>query len=163
MKRMTILAGGAIAVAAVAGAAAAVASLSPAPDGTHALAPPTAVAGTAAGAASPLMEAANAARGEAVFRTCSACHTVGRGGADVDGPNLFGVVGARVAERRPRYGYTQALRDTGGAWTEARLAAWLTDPAAFAPGTAMHFPGLPDAQERADVIAYLKLQSPARR
>lgn len=110
---------------------------------------------TSAGAADP-------ARGASLFQTCSACHTIGRGGADVDGPNLYGVVGARIAGRRPRYGYTQALRDVGGVWTAPRLDAWLTSPAAFAPGTAMRFPGLPDARDRADVIAYLAAQGPSR-
>ena len=105
---------------------------------------------------------ADSARGAEVFRVCSACHTIGRGGPDVDGPNLYGVVGAPVAERRPRYGYTQVLRDVGGVWTEQRLEAWLTNPVAFAPGTAMHFAGLDDAKDRADVIAYLATQGPAR-
>ena len=106
---------------------------------------------------------ADAGRGSTVFRTCAACHSVGRGGPDVDGPNLYGVVGAPVAGRRPRYGYTQALRDVGGVWTERRLDAWLTDPASFAPGTAMHFAGLEDTGDRADVIAFLASQGPARK
>ncbi len=105
---------------------------------------------------------ADAARGAEVFRICSACHSIGRGGPDVDGPNLYGVVGAPIAERRPRYGYTQALRDVGGIWTVRRLDAWLTNPVAFAPGTAMHFAGLDDAKDRAAVIAYLATQGPVR-
>ncbi|WP_237477666.1 c-type cytochrome [Lichenibacterium dinghuense] len=144
MRRGLILAGGAAVVAIVAAAA-----LLPG-------APPHPAGASAAGGA------ADPGRGASVFGACSACHTVGRGGADVDGPNLYGVVGSRVAGRRPRYGYTQALRDAGGTWTEDRLSAWLTDPAAFAPGTAMHFAGLPDARDRADVIAFLATQAPAR-
>lgn len=131
-------------------------------DRTATTAPPrreTADAGDATGGLRP----ADAARGGAVFRTCAACHSVGRGGPDVDGPNLYGVVGAPVAERRPRYGYTQALRDVGGTWSAQRLEAWLRDPAAFAPGTAMHFAGLADAQDRADVIAFLATQGPTRK
>jgi cytochrome c len=117
-----------------------------------------AASGTTAGAP----RTADAARGAELFRTCAACHTVGRGGPDVDGPNLYGVVGAPVAERRPRYGYTQALRDAGGVWSAPRLDAWLKDPAAFAPGTAMRFAGLADARDRADVIAFLATQGPTR-
>lgn len=152
-----------IAIAAGAGllaaaGAVALAMLVPSPDG-----PPSRAAAAGTVDASGLLRAADPSRGGEVFRTCSACHTVGRGGADVDGPNLFGVVGSRVAGRRPRYGYTQALRDAGGTWTEARLDVWLTDPAAFAPGMAMHFPGLADPQERADVVAYLATQGPARK
>ncbi|WP_245501250.1 c-type cytochrome [Lichenibacterium minor] len=151
---MTLAAVGTAAVAVVAVAV----TLAPAPERAPPRSAPTEIGGRPDPGRS-----ADAGRGATVFRACSACHTIGRGGADVDGPNLYGVVGARVAERRPRYGYTQALRDSGGTWTEARLDAWLTDPAAFAPGTAMHFPGLPDAGERADVIAYLGAQGPARR
>ncbi len=155
MKRRTILVGSAVALL---GAFGAVAAMSPPSGGT-----PTGAVVAKAGAGPGILRAVDAGRGAELFRTCSACHTVGRGGADVDGPNLYGVVDARVAERRPRYGYTQALRDAGGIWTERRLDAWLTDPAAFAPGTAMHFPGLPDAEERGDVIAYLATQGPARK
>jgi cytochrome c len=115
-----------------------------------------------AGRATPVLAKADPARGAEVFRICSACHSIGRGGPDVDGPNLYGVVGAPIAERRPRYGYTQALRDIGGIWTEQRLDVWLTNPVAFAPGTAMHFAGLDDAKDRADVIAYLATQGPRK-
>ena len=39
---------------------------------------------------------------------------------------------------------------------DATLDAWLTNPKGFAPGTKMTFAGLSDAQERANIIAYLK-------
>ena len=153
MNRLTMLAGG--------GAFAALAALGVAALSQPARAPATIVVATAPAGVSAA-GAGDADHGEAVFRTCSACHTIGRGGADVDGPNLYGVVGARIAGRRPRYGYTQALRDLGGVWTGPRLDAWLTNPAAYAPGTAMHFAGLPDPRDRADVIAFLTTQGPSR-
>ena len=124
---------------------------------------PPGVDTTASGTKAGGPRTADAARGADLFRTCAACHSVGRGGPDVDGPNLYGVVGAPVAERRPRYGYTQALRDVGGVWTAQRLDAWLQSPAAFAPGTAMAFAGLADPRDRADVIAFLATQGPARK
>ena len=144
-------------LAAVLSAGAGAASLMTSPSAPPVAAIPAPVSGSTA--TGPRI--ADAGRGGTVFRTCAACHSVGRGGPDVDGPNLYGVVGAPVAGRRPRYGYTQALRDVGGIWTERRLDAWLTDPAAFAPGTAMHFAGLDDAGDRADVIAFLASQGPA--
>ena len=146
-------------LAAVLSAGAGAAVLMMAPSAPPVAAVPTTASGSAAAGA----RSADAGRGGTVFRTCAACHSVGRGGPDVDGPNLYGVVGAPVAGRRPRYGYTQALRDVGGIWTEPRLEAWLTDPASFAPGTAMHFAGLGDAGDRADVIAFLASQGPARK
>ena len=61
----------------------------------------------------------------------------------------------RAAKGIDDFGYTAALQSVGGTWTCARLDRWLTNPAAFAPGTSMHFPGLRDGLTRADVIAYL--------
>ena len=102
-----------------------------------------------------LLAGAEPAAGARLFRRCAACHTIGAGGADLNGPNLHGVMGAPVAGNRPRYGYTQALRQAGGVWTPARMDAWLRDPQGFAPGNRMAFPGLKDARERAELIAYL--------
>lgn len=116
----------------------------------------TVVAG--AGLAGRLRQA-DAATGAGLFASsCAACHSVGRYGPDLDGPNLYGVVGGPVAGRRPRYGYTSALRNLGGRWSLERLDAWLTSPKGLVPGTSMPFDGLPDAQERADLIAFLNQQ-----
>ena len=98
---------------------------------------------------------ADPANGAHLFRRCAACHTIGADGTDTDGPNLHGVLNGPVARRRPRFAYTAALAGVGGSWTPDRMDRWLTSPRAFAPGTSMAFPGLPDPQDRADVIAYL--------
>lgn len=119
-------------------------------------APPPARRGDAPGQPlEALLAGADPAAGARLFGRCAACHTIGAGGADLNGPNLHGVMGAPVAGNRPRYGYTQALRQVGGVWTSARMDAWLRDPQGFAPGNRMAFPGLKDARERADLIAYL--------
>jgi len=39
-------------------------------------------------------------------------------------------------------------------WEEATLSRWLTDPDKFIPGQKM-FVSVPDAKERADIVAYL--------
>lgn len=97
--------------------------------------------------------------GASLFGPCSACHTIGRGGPDLAGPNLHGVMGAPIGHRLQRYGYTAALRSVGGVWTEAAMDAWLASPSRFAPGTKMNYPGMADPLERADLIAYLRSQS----
>ncbi len=102
------------------------------------------------------------ALGAVVFRRCAACHTIGSGGSDTDGPNLYGVVGAPVAARRVRYGYTANPKALGGVWTEQRLDTWLTNPRRMVPGTSMAFAGLSDPKDRANVIAFLAAQDPAR-
>ncbi len=93
--------------------------------------------------------------GAVVFRRCAACHTISSSGTDTDGPNLFGVVGAPIAARRPRFAYTAALQGLSGNWDRKRLDAWLADPRQLVPGTTMRFTGLRSPKDRADVIAYL--------
>jgi cytochrome c len=86
------------------------------------------------------------------------CHAFNKGGAAVVGPDLYGVVGRKIASVEG-FNYTPALKAHEGDWTFEKLDAWLTNPAAFAPGTAMAFPGIPDTKKRADVIAYLNANS----
>ncbi|MBB3695461.1 c-type cytochrome [Sphingomonas sp. BK580] len=109
------------------------------------------------------LAAADADRGARLFGQCAACHTIGAGAGDRNGPNLRGVMGAPVAGVSPRFGYTAALRARGGRWTAAAMDNWLADPAAVAPGTAMRFAGVRDSLDRADLIAYLRRQSAATR
>jgi len=100
------------------------------------------------------------ANGERVFRRCTACHTIGQYAGDTDGPNLYGVMGGPIGERRPRFSYTAGLKSLGGNWDAKRMDAWLTNPRKMVPGTTMAFAGLPDPKDRADVIAYLSTQGP---
>lgn len=96
----------------------------------------------------------DAARGEKIFARCRACHSVQEGENRV-GPTLYGVVDRR-AGTVPGYNYSKANKESGAIWTEDKLFRYLEDPQAFIPGTKMAFPGLKVAQERADVIAYLR-------
>ena len=115
---------------------------------------PEAPAAGAAPAAAAVV--GDAAKGQKSFAKCAACHTINAGGANGIGPNLAGVYGEGVAQGRGGYAFSDALKTKGGKWDDATLDAWLTDPAKFAPGTKMSFAGLSDAQERANIIAYLK-------
>ena len=54
--------------------------------------------------------------------------------------------------------YSAALKNSGITWNYQTLDRWLQNPTAMAPGTSMGF-RLSNAQERADVIAYLKQQT----
>jgi cytochrome c len=125
---------------------------------------PAAPAGgaAAAGAAPAGIDAALASadlkKGEQSFKKCQSCHTVNQGGANGIGPNLFGIPGDKVAEGRGGFAFSDDLKKHGGSWDAAALDAWLKSPKAVAPGTKMTFAGLPDQQERANVIAYLNSQ-----
>ena len=92
--------------------------------------------------------------GEGDVALCKLCHTFNKGGTTLVGPNLYGVVGRKIASVEG-FNYTPGLKAHEGDWTFDKLDAWLTNPAAFAPGTMMAFPGIPDTKKRADVIAYL--------
>ena len=95
-----------------------------------------------------------------VFRTCTACHAVDAGAPHGIGPNLWAVVGRAVASAEGFDRYTPAMRSLGGAWSPERLDRYLRQPMTEVEGTAMVFPGLASAADRADVIAWLNLNSP---
>ena len=93
--------------------------------------------------------------GAQVFRTCAACHTV-EPGVHRTGPSLAGVFGRKAGTAEGFHRYSDALRSADLVWREDTLNGFLADPQAFLPGNRMTFPGLSDAQARADVIAYLQ-------
>lgn len=88
-----------------------------------------------------------------VFSQCSGCHAL-RWKSRGIGPDLMGIVGDKVA-RDDGFSYSAALRDFGGRWTKDRLDQFLLNPQEAVPGTTMRFPGIADAQNRAEVIDYL--------
>jgi cytochrome c len=100
---------------------------------------------------------ADPVRGEAYFSRCSACHTIGPGGAASIGPNLYGVMGSPLAAR-PGFAYSPALREHGGSWDWETTNRFLHSPRVFAPGTRMTFAGVGDPQNRADLMLYLNSQ-----
>jgi cytochrome c len=99
--------------------------------------------------------AGDVSRGKEIFqRTCINCHST-EIGVNKIGPSLHGVVGREVAIV-PDFIYSDALKATRETWTEAELDAYLADPRGAMHGVKTFFKGLPDADQRADVIAYLK-------
>lgn len=105
-----------------------------------------------------LLAAGDVAKGEAVFKKCAACHTINQGGASGIGPNLFGVMGKPVGKHAAGFAYSADLSGHGGTWDFPTLNAWLTNPKAFAAGTKMTFPGLPSAEDRANLMLYINAQ-----
>ncbi|WP_240946645.1 cytochrome c family protein [Novosphingobium sp. ERW19] len=93
--------------------------------------------------------------GKKIFMRCVACHAVQPGAGAKMGPNLAGVVG-RKAAAAPGFKYSAAMQKAKLKWDDATLDKWLTRPSALVPGTSMAFAGLPNAADRANVIAYLK-------
>jgi cytochrome c len=93
-------------------------------------------------------------RGMTVAKQCQTCHSFQKGGPNGIGPNLYGILG-RPKGSEAGFTYSDAMKAKGGEWTIDDLNKFLANPKEFVPGTKMTFPGLPRANQRADVIAYL--------
>lgn len=105
----------------------------------------------------PAAAAGDAAVGRTLYQArCSACHSPDFNGV---GPAHRGVFG-RLAAKVPGFAYSDALKSSPQMWTEDTLERWLTDPEKFAPGQRMGV-NVPDAKDRSDLIAYLKLAAKA--
>lgn len=102
-------------------------------------------------ATGPADATGNAVRGQTLYKGCADCHSINENGV---GPMHKGVVG-RKAGSVAGYDYSPDLKNSGIVWTEENLDKWLTGPQAMVPETKMFF-DVPDAQDRADIIAYLK-------
>jgi cytochrome c len=109
----------------------------------------------APGANADAPPAALAARGRALFLRCASCHEVEDRGLTKTGPTLKGVYG-RAAGAVPGYGYSVALKSRSLVWDAAALDAWLMQPSAVVPETSMVFIGVPIAEDRKALIAYLQ-------
>ncbi len=102
--------------------------------------------------------AADLDNGRRVFARCRSCHTITEGGPNMTGPNLYGVFG-RQAGVHAKYNYSTALKQADFVWDGERLDHWLENPRTFLKGTKMSFAGIPVAEDRRDVIAFLKVET----
>lgn len=96
--------------------------------------------------------AGNAVHGKDLFeRRCTGCHAME---GNREGPKLAGVFG-RKAGTVPGFDYSPGLKKSGIVWDEASLEKWLSDPQSVTADARMDF-YVGKAQDRADLIAYLK-------
>ncbi|HEY7663875.1 MAG TPA: cytochrome c family protein [Xanthobacteraceae bacterium] len=105
-----------------------------------------------------LLAKASVSKGESSAKKCTACHNFAKGGPNLIGPNLWGVVG-RPKGSHPGFNYSAAMKAKGGDWTLDDLNQFIANPRGYVPGTLMTFAGIPREAERADVIAYLNTLS----
>ena len=92
------------------------------------------------------------ANGEQVYARCLACHALAY---DRVGPHHCGLLGRRAGSV-PGFAYSQAMKDSRITWDEKTLDRFLAAPTQAVPGTSMTYAGIPDAQDRSDLIAYLR-------
>ena len=101
-------------------------------------------------------QAGDAKRGEEVFgKRCTGCHSLDQ---DKEGPRLRGAYGAKAASLSSTFKYSEALKASNVTWDAPSLDQWMADPEKIVPNSDMFF-RVPRAQERVDVIAYLKTLS----
>jgi cytochrome c2 len=96
----------------------------------------------------------DAARGEKRFEDCAACHKLQADTNDV-GPTLYGVFQRKAGELAD-FRFSPALRRSGITWTVQSLDAFIADPQKMVPANRMPYAGMPDPNDRADLIAYLQ-------
>jgi cytochrome c len=96
----------------------------------------------------------DAARGEAKFQDCAACHKLEAGANNV-GPSLHGVF-TRKAGELADFRYSPAIKRSGIVWTPEALDKFIADPQAVVPANRMPYAGMASASDRADLIAYLQ-------
>jgi cytochrome c len=106
----------------------------------------------------PLLASADVDKGAQIAKQCQACHNFAKGGPNLVGPNLWGVLGGPHAHMA-NYAYSDAMKAQKGDWTYEAVNAFIAHPQKTMPGTKMGFAGLKKPEDRADVIAWLRQQS----
>ena len=107
---------------------------------------------------SALLALGDISHGEKVFKKCSACHLVNKGGENKIGPALYGVIGRKVASKQD-YKYSKAMAAYDKNWTFEEMNGYLKKPQSYIKGTKMAFAGLRKEKDRASVILYLNQNS----
>ena len=92
--------------------------------------------------------------GQKVFKKCSACHSIKKGGRNNIGPALYNVLGRNIGALED-YKYSKALIAFGKDWTFEEMNNFLIKPTSYIKGTKMAFAGLKKEKDRASVILYM--------
>ena len=104
-----------------------------------------------------LMALGNIDHGKKVFRQCSACHSVSKGGGNKIGPALWGVIGRKTGSISD-YKYSKAMSGFGKNWDFEAINNFLIKPKDYVKGNKMAFAGISKEKDRASVILYLNEQ-----
>ncbi len=103
----------------------------------------------------------DADKGAALFDQCKECHQIGEGASDRIGPHLNGLFGRRAAAH-DGFAYSKSMTRAGVdglIWTATTLEAYIENPRTLVSKTRMSYRGMPDPQDRANLLAFLRRHS----
>ncbi len=98
----------------------------------------------------------DAKRGAALYRACVACHSL-EPGIHLSGPSLAGLWDKPAGKVDGFVRYSKGLKSADFVWNAVTSYAWVADPSVMVPGTYMAFRGIENEQQRADIVAFLKI------
>ncbi len=102
----------------------------------------------------PVYSEGDADNGKVIFEeACGQCHQL-TPGLNKKGPQLMNIYGATAAQLAD-YDYSEGLKASGWVWNAETLDPYIEDNEKVITDSKMLADPMPDASERADVIAYL--------
>ena len=105
-----------------------------------------------------LLASASIENGERIYKKCGACHNYQKDSKSKIGPNLWEIIN-RPKGNIEGFSYSDALITSGGIWTYEELNNFLYNPKKYIVGTKMNFAGLKKAEDRANLILWLRKNS----
>ena len=104
---------------------------------------------------SALLATASLENGGKIYKKCAACHNYEKGSKAKIGPSLWDIANRLKADIEG-FSYSKALAEFGGTWTYEELNNFLYKPKEYIQETKMNFIGLKKAEDRADLILWLR-------
>jgi cytochrome c len=106
----------------------------------------------------PEVYADDASKGKDVFVTnCIGCHAFS---CNKEGPSLGGLFGRKAGSADGYKLYSDGLNNYGVVWDENTLDVFLKDPSSIVFGSMAQFGKIDDAEQRHQLIAFLKTEDP---
>jgi len=102
-----------------------------------------------------LLRTASIENGEKIYKKCASCHNYKKDSASKIGPNLWNIIN-RPKGNKEGFAYSKALAEFGGKWTYEELSKFLYKPKDYISGTKMNFAGLKNAEDRANLLLWLR-------
>ena len=105
-----------------------------------------------------LLASASLEKGEKTYKKCGSCHSYTKDGKNKVGTILWNIV-YRPKANVDGFAYSSALAEFGGVWGYEELSKFLYKPKDYIKGTKMNFAGLKKAEDRANLILFMREQS----